>query len=391
VLNSEWAAMRSYLMWRLFNHYALDLGADFVQAGWQFVQAASGGNTTAPFPLLGYCMGSVNSHLGDLLSHYWVKSEFGSEQQAAVLAVTEAVRQASVQLVSQAVWLDDATMQAALRKLATLQVTVGYPEHWNQMAGLAVDSADHMQNVVAADTLVTQTEWARVGGATRSQYSNIFTTTINGHYQSSRNGITLTAAISGGLFFDKTAPLEANLGGIGTVFGHESLHVTTGHGRYYDATGAWNPWWTARTQQDYQTRSQCFVEQYSQFTAYGNHKVDGSLTLSENLADSGGLRASWLAYQTMSAARNYTATDNLLFKAVFNMSREQLFYRSWALSWCAAPPSDSLASYTRLTTDVHAPNSARIRGPVANNPEFLAAFGCVPRNTTVTAVQCLMF
>jgi putative endopeptidase len=396
----DWADLRAYLIWRLFSHFAADMDPYFVNAAWTYDNKLAGRSANTTFPQLGYCLGSVDNYMGDVVSHYYVDKTFGPRERAAVLNISAALRDATDKLLVQSGdWLDASTLQEARAKLQTLSVRAGYPDRWLQLVGLLVVPDDHLANVMGASKIHVHRDWSTVGTTRDPGRFEIDAFTVNAYYMPSDNTVTLTAAISAGTFFSADAPLAANMGGIGMVAGHELMHAVTGIGRLFDSSGSLRQWWSSSAEQMYQQRSQCFIEQYDQYTAYGQYKVDGQLTLNENLADSGGLRAAWLAYRALLsndtvvsyAGVNYTEAD--LVSIVYGMSSDQLFYKTWALNWCSVPPADTEKAYVRLLTDVHAPPRWRINGPSSQDPDFRLAFGCpaVTNTTTTTAAGCLMF
>jgi putative endopeptidase len=336
--------------------------------------------------------------MGDVVSHYYIDKTFGPEERAAVLNISAALRNASDQLLVQAgSWLDASTLQEARAKLKTLSVRAGYPDRWLQLVGLVVTPDDHLANVIEASKIHVHRDWKDIGTTRDPGRFEIDAFTVNAYYMPSDNTVTLTAAISAGTFFSVDAPLAANMGGIGMVAGHELMHAVTGMGRLFDATGSLRQWWSDAARAEYNQRAQCFIDQYDAYTAYGSRRVNGALTLNENLADASGLRAAWLAFQALRsndtvvsfAGVNYTESD--LVRVVYGMSDEQLFYRTWALNWCSVPPADTEQAYVRLMSDVHSPPRWRINGPSSQDADFRAAFGCALVSNETKSNACLMF
>ena len=197
--------------------------------------------------------------------------------------------------------------------------------------------------------------------------------TVNAYYEPEANDIVFPAGILQGVFFNESAPLAANFGGIGVVMGHEITHGFDDEGRHYDASGARNDWWTTASDQAFEQRAQCVVDLYSSFqTPYG--PVNGRLTEGENMADIGGLATAYQAYE--STLNNTWDVDDYkrTVRAVYGMSDEKLFFTAWASVWCAKRTPQRATELLHL--DPHSPPRWRINGPASQSKEFARVFGC---------------
>jgi endothelin-converting enzyme/putative endopeptidase len=167
-------------------------------------------------------------------------------------------------------------------------------------------------------------------------------------------------------FYDNSADDAMNMGGIGAVIGHEMTHGFDDEGSQFDAQGNMRDWWTAQDKKEFNSRTKCVADEYSSFPAVDDVKVNGKLTLGENVADNGGLRIAYAAMMDSFAGKEPAPVDGLTAK--------QRFFLGFANVWCQNR-TDSLARMY-ATIDPHSPGRWRVNGAVSNMPEFKDAFRC---------------
>jgi putative endopeptidase len=193
----------------------------------------------------------------------------------------------------------------------------------------------------------------------------------------SHNGITFPAAILQKPFFSTEWVAAANFGAIGSIMGHELTHGFDDEGRQYDATGALRDWWTPAVASAFEARAACVADQFDMVHPLPETMVDGTLTLSETLADLGGLQTSLAAFH---AARSGDDARAGFF------TPDQQFFLAYAQSQCENDRPAHLKDL--LTRDAHPPWPARINGAVLNVPEFAAAFACRAGAPLAPAERC---
>lgn len=173
--------------------------------------------------------------------------------------------------------------------------------------------------------------------------------------------------------FDVNVPQYLSYGAFGAVSGHELSHAFDSTGRHYDQNGNYTDWWTNNTVNTFQERAECFVDQYHNYTVEGPDgkplHVNGKLTLGENIADAGGITASFAAWK-----KRRSETPNQDLPGLDYFSQEQLFFVSYANWWCGKSRKET--AINRIYTDPHAPKWARILGTMANSKDFLESFNC---------------
>ncbi len=194
--------------------------------------------------------------------------------------------------------------------------------------------------------------------------------TVNAYYGSSLNEIVFPAGILRPPSFDFGADDAVNYGGIGGIIGHEMTHGFDDAGSKYDADGNLREWWAPEDRSAYESRTELVVQQFEAYEPLPGLRVNGRLTLGENIADLGGVKLAYAAYRRSLAGRPEPAP-------VDGFSASQRFFLGFAQSWRSLIREEQLR--LRVYVDPHSPPEFRARGPLSNLPEFFAAFGCPDR------------
>jgi endothelin-converting enzyme/putative endopeptidase len=192
--------------------------------------------------------------------------------------------------------------------------------------------------------------------------------TVNAYYNPPLNEIVFPAGILQPPFYDRGATLAVNFGAIGMVVGHETTHGFDDEGRQYDAKGNLAQWWTPASDTAFKGRAACVEKQYSQQVAIDDLKVNGALTLGENVADLGGLKLAYSAMRTAGTGGSAPAPEKYRFTA------DQQFFLGYAHGWCSKTRPEN--TRTRTAVDPHSPPEVRVNVPMRNFPPFAEAFGC---------------
>jgi endothelin-converting enzyme/putative endopeptidase len=205
---------------------------------------------------------------------------------------------------------------------------------------------------------------------------------VNAYYSPSMNEMAFPAGILQPPFYSRGAPDAVNFGAIGMVVGHELTHGFDDEGRRYDASGNLTDWWTPAVSEEFDRRAECVVKQYSEYVAdpaIADVKLNGKLTLGENIADLGGLKLAFAAYQASRAGKEPEPIAG-------KFTPEQAFFVGYAQSWCTKIRPEF--ARVRAVIDPHSPPLWRVNGPLANLPEFSSAFQCKPGAKMVRADRC---
>jgi endothelin-converting enzyme/putative endopeptidase len=202
--------------------------------------------------------------------------------------------------------------------------------------------------------------------------------TVNASYNPQLNNITFPAGILQPPFYDNQADDAMNFGGIGAVIGHELTHGFDDEGSQFDAQGNLRNWWTEQDKKEFDQRTKCVSDEYSSFVAIDDLKVNGPLTLGENVADNGGMRVAFMALLSTMAGKQPAEIDGL--------TPQQRFFLGWANGWCQN--RTEALSRMLVTVDPHSPGKWRVNGVVSNMPEFQEAYHCKPNASMVRQNAC---
>eukprot|EP00058_Branchiostoma_floridae_P004955 XP_002590443.1 hypothetical protein BRAFLDRAFT_62750 [Branchiostoma floridae] len=203
---------------------------------------------------------------------------------------------------------------------------------------------------------------------------------VNAYYSPNKNEIVFPAGILQPPFYDPNSPKSLNFGGIGVVMGHELTHGFDDSGREFDKFGNLKPWWNNVSVAKFKQQAQCMVDQYSGYTINGEH-VDGKQTLGENIADNGGLKSAFHAYEDWKRRNG----DEVPLPAV-GLSHNQLFFVSFAQVWCDRRTEQM--AHEALLTDTHSPAKWRVIGTLSNSKDFARAFNCPVGSTMNPKDKC---
>ena len=191
--------------------------------------------------------------------------------------------------------------------------------------------------------------------------------TVNAYYYPPGNEIVFPAGILQPPFFYAGADAAVNYGAIGMVIGHEMTHGFDDQGSQFDEIGNLRNWWQPADREAFESRTDLVVRQYEDFEPLPDMRINGKLCLGENIADLGGLKIAYAAFERHLAAHGEPP-------AIDGLTARQRFFLGYAQAWRSLIREETLR--VRLTIDPHSPARFRVLGPLANLPEFFAAFGC---------------
>jgi endothelin-converting enzyme/putative endopeptidase len=270
-------------------------------------------------------------------------------------------------------WMDAETRKRAFDKLATVRNKIGYPATWRNYDALTVERASHAANVARASAFERTRQLAKIGKPVDRDEWQMTPPTVNAYYDASLNEMVFAAGILQFPFFDNRLSMAMNYGGIGMVMGHELTHGFDDEGRLFDHEGNMRDWWSETSGAEFDARAKCVEAQYDAYEAVPDGRVNGRLTLGENIADIGGMK---LAYKAFRAQAHDEAT-------IGGFTPDQQFFIGFAQAWCANVREEALR--LMLATNPHAPPRFRVIGAVANSPAFAEAFSCEAGSPMVRA------
>ena len=258
-----------------------------------------------------------------------------------------------------------ATKKVALEKLAAFHPKLGYPDKWRDYAQLSIVAGDAFGNAIRARVFEWNREVKRLNEPTDRSEWGMTPQTINAYYNPTFNEVVFPAAILQPPFFDPNADPAVNYGGIGTVIGHEMGHGFDDQGSKSDARGVLRTWWAPADTEAFKKRTDSLAAQYDEFTALPGLKVNGRLTLGENIGDLGGISVAYDAYHRSLHGRAPPVLDDI--------TADQRFFLSFAQVWRGLDRDEALRS--QLLSDTHSPGRFRVNGVVRNVDAWYTAFG----------------
>ena len=268
--------------------------------------------------------------------------------------------------IEQSDWMSPETKKQALIKLHAIVNKIGYPEKWRDYSTVEIARGDLAGNVDRLNEYEFHRVMNKVGKPVDRTEWGMGPPTVNAYYNPTMNDINFPAGILQPPFFDKQLDDAINYGAIGSVIGHELTHGFDDQGRRFDAEGNLRDWWTPEDAKRFEELSQCLVNEYSNFTAVDDLKLNGKLTLGENTADNGGVRISRMALLEALAGNTPARIDGF--------TAEQRFFLGWAQIWCQNVTEEG--ARLRVAVDPHSPGRYRVNGTLMNMPEFGKAFAC---------------
>jgi putative endopeptidase len=280
-----------------------------------------------------------------------------------VANLVEAYRQS----ISELDWMSPATRERALVKLGKFGSKIGYPEKWKDYSALEVRPDDLLGNALRAGAWYTDFQLAKIGRPVDRDEWLMTPQTVNAYYHPRMNEIVFPAAILQPPFFDAEADDAANYGGIGAVIGHEIGHGFDDQGSKYDGDGNMTDWWEPGDRAEFERRAQALIDQYSALSPTGlpDHKVNGALTVGENIGDLGGLTIAIKAYEIALGGAEAPVIDGF--------TGLQRVLIGWAQVWRIV--TREAEAVRRLAVDPHSPPDLRCNAVISNLDAFHEAFG----------------
>ncbi|MCX6545991.1 MAG: hypothetical protein NTV05_16470 [Acidobacteria bacterium] len=366
---SEWPVDRwkPYLKSSLVRGYAPYLPTAFVDARFEFYGKTLAG-TPEQRPRWKRAVQAIDGNLGEMLGKLYVERHFPASAKARMEQLVANLRLAYKDGINRLDWMSSETKAEAQKKLAAFTPKIGYPNKWRDYSKVQIVRDDLVGNMMRAQAAELAFQLAKVGKPIDPEEWGMTPQTINAYYNPVRNEVVFPAAILQPPFFNMAADDAVNYGGIGAVIGHEMGHGFDDQGRRFDGTGTMRDWWTDKDASEYQKRTARLVAQFSAIEVLPGLKVNGELTLGENIGDLTGLTIGYRAYQMSLGGKPAPVIDGL--------TGDQRFFMGWAQVWRSKERDDSLRQ--QVLSNVHSPGKVRGYAPLSNVPEFYAAFNVKP-------------
>ncbi|WP_303652567.1 M13 family metallopeptidase [Paludisphaera mucosa] len=356
---------KTWLRWRLIHDAAQYLSKPFVDEDFAFFGKTLSG-TPELRPRWKRGVGLVSGSLGEAVGKLYVEKHFPPAAKSRMKGLVDNLIAAYREDIGSLEWMSPETRAKAIDKMGKFNPKIGYPDKWRDYSKLEIKPDDLLGNVRRADAFENDRDFAKLGKPIDRSEWGMTPHTVNAYYNPTLNEIVFPAAILQPPFFDLDADDAVNYGAIGAVIGHEIGHGFDDQGSKSDGDGNMVNWWTDADRKEFDARAQKLIEQYGGFEPkqLPGQKVNGALTIGENIGDLGGLTIAYKAYKRSLAGKEAPVIDGL--------TGDQRFFLGWAQAWRGKIRDAELSR--RLTLDPHSPAEFRCNGVLRNLPEFYATF-----------------
>ncbi len=307
----------------------------------------------------------VNGLLGESVGRVYVARYFPPESKAKMVDLVSNIRAAMKARIEKLDWMGPETKAQALDKLAKFGVKIGYPDRWRGYGDLVVKADDAYGNARRAAEYEWRYDVARLNSPVDEGEWGMTPQTVNAYYSSIKNEIVFPAAILQAPFFHPDADPAINYGGIGGVIGHEISHGFDDQGRKGDGDGVLRDWWTAEDAAKFKVQADRLGAQYSSYEPIPGHKVQGALTMGENIGDMGGLSLAYGAYIISLGGKPAPVLDGF--------TGPQRVFLGWAQVWRGKYRDEAMKQM--VVSNPHSPPYFRVNGTIRNLDPWYDAFG----------------
>jgi predicted metalloendopeptidase len=356
--------LKQYLTFKILDDAAGSLPKAFRDARFDFRgKALSGQPQQRPRWQLG--VATVNGVLGEATGKLYVERHFSPAQKERMQELVANLLAAYKDGIEELEWMSPATKAQAQAKLAKFTVKIGYPDKWKDYSALSIESDDLFGNLRRAANWSWNDDMDHLGRPVDRTEWGMTPQTVNAYYNPSMNEIVFPAAILQPPFFNPEADDAVNYGAIGAVIGHEISHGFDDQGARSDGEGNLRNWFTDEDLKEFKGRTDALAAQYSTYEPVPGTKINGRLTLGENIGDLSGLTIAYRAYQKSLGGKPAPV--------IAGFTGDQRFFLGFAQVWRTKTREEALRQ--QLLTDPHSPGQYRATVPLKNMPEFYAAFG----------------
>ncbi len=312
------------------------------------------------------CVQLVDHTLGEALGQVFVEKTFTPETKARTVAMTKEI-EAAMETEIDALAMDEPCHEAAGSAQASRVVNkIGYPDKWRDYSSVDITPGDFLGDVDRAVAFESRRDLDKIGKPVDRTEWGISPPTVNAYYDPQMNDINFPAGVLQPPLFDPKMDDAPNYGNTGATIGHELTHGFDDEGRQFDAKGNLHDWWTKTDAAEFQQAGRLRLDEYSQFTVVDDIKINGKLTVGEDVADLGGTLLAYIAWKAANKGKALPPIDGF--------TPDQRFFIGMAQWACGNERPENLRA--NAITDPHSPNEYRINGVVSNMPEFQTAFSC---------------
>ncbi len=317
---------------------------------------------------------STDRLLGMPLGKLFSKKYFPEEDKKKVSEMIENVRSVYGERIDKLTWMGDSTKAKAHQKLKAFTYKIGYPDKWKDYSSIDISADKLFENVIGASLFAHKEAVEKIGKPVDKSEWHMTPQTVNAYYNPLNNEVVFPAGILQPPFYNRNADDAINYGGIIAVIGHEFTHGFDDQGSQFDDEGNLKNWWTSADRANFDKLTKRYIDYFSGIEALPGFKINGALTIGENVADLGGLT---LAYYALEKSFEGKPEPEL----IDGFNWKQRFFMGWAQVWHMNTAEAALRN--QIQTDPHSPATARINGPLPHLKEFQNAWNCTPGSKLV--------
>jgi putative endopeptidase len=400
VTDTPLEVLKDFYKLEVYWSFANYLGEDIGKTAFDFQGGVLGG-VQEQRPLDERTLDQTSGMVGDAIGRLYVDEYFPPEAKEQITTLVDAEIAAFRLRIEANTWMSEETKAKALEKLDAMEVKVGYPDRWLSYEAVEIGDS-YFSSFLSAANAETRRNLEKAGKPVDRSEWFIPPQVVNAFYNPTVNEIVFPAGILQAPFFDYQADPAANFGGIGMVIGHELTHGFDLQGSQFDAEGNLSNWWTEEDQAEFDVLNEKVVDQYGAIEVLPGLPVDGQITVTENVADLGGVQIAYdalqiyladegmpgaLASPVASPMASPMATPMASPVAIdfATLTPQQIFFISAATVWREKIRDEALE--TQVRTDSHAPAELRATMPSQNMDEFYEAFDIGPGDAMYLAPE----
>ena len=366
----------SYMQYNLIDAAAASLSDDFVAARFDFYGKILSGRQVNS-PRWKRAVAAVEGTLGEAVGQMYVEKYFPAAAKERMVKLVKNLQDALAERIQAQEWMSDSTKVKALEKLKAFHVKVGYPDKWKDYSTLDIKKDSYWANLCRASKWALNDMYSRLGKPVDKDEWLMTPQTVNAYYNPSTNEICFPAGILQYPFFDMNADDAFNYGAIGVVIGHEMTHGFDDQGRQYDKNGNLTYWWVPEDAARFDERTKVMADFFGNIEVLPGLKCNGQLTLGENLADHGGLKVSFLAFQNAMKTAPLGVADGF--------TPEQRFFLAYATVWAGNIREEDIRMRTK--SDPHALGEWRVNGALPHIQAWYDAFHITEKDPMYVAPE----
>ena len=361
--------LRTYMQWDVIMGAASYLSDDVIAANFDFFGKTMSGRKEN-HPRWKRATSQVEAQMGEALGKMFVARYFPESSKIRMEKWVKNLQVSLAERIREQKWMSPETKKAALDKLNSFYVKIGYPNQWKDMSGLNIDpKLSYYENVKNCQLFWHKWNYEHRAGKPVDKDEWLMTPqTVNAYYNPTTNEICFPAGILQKPFFDPEADDAFNYGAIGVVIGHEMTHGFDDQGRNYDKEGNMTNWWTDEDAAGFQKRADVLINFFNNIKVLPDLNANGALTIGENLADHGGLEVSFNAYKN--------ATKNNPLPTIDGLTADQRFFIAYAGVWAANITEAEIRNRTK--SDPHSLGKWRVDATLPHVSAWYDAFNVQP-------------